>query len=202
MSISSLSTSSQLAQGLINGTGETDATPLSQVLAQSQTTTPLSQSQLSETGQDGQASGISQGGQMMSQLNQLATSNPTQFKADAQNISDQLAQAAKNTGDTKEAGVLNKMSQDFAEAAKTGSMSSLHGGGHRHHSGSYTASGTSSGSSTSALATLGASGTASATFGTVNSIISGVLSGTSSGSSAASATTGTAAADSSLSAEA
>jgi len=201
MSISSLSTSSQLAQGLINGTGETDATPLSQVLAQSQTTTPLSQSQLSETGQDGQASGISQGGQMMSQLNQLATSNPTQFKADAQNISDQLAQAAKNTGDTKEAGVLNKMSQDFAEAAKTGSMSSLHGGGN-HHSGSYTASGTSRGSSTSALATLGASGTASATFGAVNSIISGVLSGTSSGSSAASATTGTAAADSSLSAEA
>jgi hypothetical protein len=201
MSISSLSTSNQLAQGLINGTGETDATPLSQVLAQSQTTTPLSQSQLSETGQDGQAAGISQGGQMMSQLNQLATSNPTQFKADAQSISDRLAQAAKNTDDTKEAGVLNKMSQDFAEAAKTGSMSSLHGGGN-HHSGSYTASGTSRGSSTSALATLGASGTASATFGAVNSIISGVLSGTSSGSSAASATTGTAAADSSLSAEA
>jgi hypothetical protein len=204
MSISGLSASSQASLGLINGTGEVETTPLAEALSQSQATTPLSQAlaQSQDTGQGTQSSGISQVGQTMSQLSQLATSDPSQFKTTAQNISDQLATAAKNTSNSTEAGVLNKMSENFADAAKTGNMSSLQSNGHHHHhSGSYTASGATGSNSTSPFATLGGSGSMESTFSTIGTIISGALSEASTGSSS-STTGGTAAAVSTTSSDA
>jgi hypothetical protein len=119
------------AMGLIQGTGVTDnSQSVSAVLADGQY---QDQATVAQTGQ----SSLSPAGQTMSQLQQLATSNPSEFKAATQKISDDLAAAAKNETDSKKSSFLEKLSGKFAEASTSGSMSSLqfHQGGKSKHSG-------------------------------------------------------------------
>ena len=68
---------------------------------------------------------FSKGAEMMQKLKDLQSSDPEKFKEAAQKISDSLSEAAKNTSDSKTAEMYSKMADKFAEAAKSGSMSSL-----------------------------------------------------------------------------
>lgn len=68
---------------------------------------------------------VSEAGKNMSQLQKLATSDPEKFKAVTQKISDSLAKAAKDSGDSNQSAMLTDLSQKFADAAKNGSMDSL-----------------------------------------------------------------------------
>jgi hypothetical protein len=179
---SSLTGTNQVASlGLINGTGTVQSTTTPQeILAQSQ-------------GSD--STSISKGGQLMNQLSQMATSDPSEFKATAQSISDQLATAAKSATNSKEASMLTKMSENFASAAKTGDMSSLKP--QSPPSGSQGMSGLSGKSSH--FGAMGADDM-SAAFSTVNNIISGAVSAAT--SSSASTSSGVSSASSSTSTEA
>jgi hypothetical protein len=173
---SSLSGTNQLTSlGLINGTGT----------VQSTTTTAEALAQVQGSSQGSDSSTISKGGQMMSQLSQLASSDPSQFKAAAQNISDQLAEAAKTSSDSKEASMLTKMSAGFADAAKTGSMDSLKPQGQPPSSQSMSSS---LSKRSSDFGSMSGSSSMQATFSTVNNIISSALSSVSSGSSASTST--------------
>jgi len=109
MSISGITTSST-ATSLITGTTYTSG---------------ASASSLMEQGQGLDEAKLSRGGQQMSQLSKLQTSDPEKFKAAAQEISDKLAEAAKNSTDEGESSALSDMSAQWAEAAETGDMSSL-----------------------------------------------------------------------------
>ncbi|WP_051272475.1 hypothetical protein [Fundidesulfovibrio putealis] len=109
MSISGITTSST-ATSLISGTTYSSNTSASSLLAQ---------------GQGLDEAKVSKGGQQMSQLSKLQTSDPEKFKAAAQEISDKLAEAAKNSSDEGESSALSDMSSQWAEAAETGDMSSL-----------------------------------------------------------------------------
>lgn len=109
MSISGITTSST-ATSLITGTTYTSST---------------SASSLMEQGQGLDEAKVSKVGQQMSKLSKLQTSDPEQFKAAAQEISDKLAEAAKNSTDEGESSALSEMSSQWAEAAESGDMSSL-----------------------------------------------------------------------------
>jgi hypothetical protein len=63
-------------------------------------------------------------GDLMKQLDDLATSDPQQFKAVTADIADQLGTLASNlSGD--EASMVSDMASKFADAAKSGDTSSL-----------------------------------------------------------------------------
>jgi hypothetical protein len=110
MSIAGLSTQTQSSDlSLISGTSQSSqTTSVNQVVSQGPEAADKAQ--------------FSQGGQMMNQLKQLQTSDPAKFKAAAQNISDQLAEKAKDATNSQEKTMYTKMAGDFAEAAKTGQM--------------------------------------------------------------------------------
>ena len=75
---------------------------------------------------------FSQTGQMMSQLSKLQTSDPAQFKAVTQGIAQELSAQAQNSQNPLQSQVLTSLSNKFAQASQTGSMSALeqhHGGG-------------------------------------------------------------------------
>ena len=55
----------------------------------------------------------------------LASSDPEKFKEAAQKISDSLSEAAGNASDSNAAKMYSDMASKFAEAAKSGNMSSL-----------------------------------------------------------------------------
>ena len=78
---------------------------------------------LSAQGAD--ATGLSKGAQSMQKLSELASSDPEKFKAAAQEISDKLAEAAKNSTDSNAGKMYSEMAAKFASAAKSGSMDSL-----------------------------------------------------------------------------
>jgi len=109
MSISGITTSST-ATSLITGTTYTSGTSASSLMEQGQ---GLDEAKLSKVGQQ------------MSQLSKLQTSDPEKFKAASQEISDKLAEAAKNSTDENESSMLSDMSSKWAEAAESGDMSSL-----------------------------------------------------------------------------
>ncbi len=73
----------------------------------------------------GDGKNFSKGAQMMQKLNDLASSDPEKFKEAAQKISDSLSEAAKNSSDSNAAKMYSDMASKFAEAAKSGNMSSL-----------------------------------------------------------------------------
>lgn len=132
MSISTLASTQNSTMGLIQGTGTAQTQSVNTVLAQSQDPS-LDQSQ----------SKLSGGAQSMSQLQQMATSNPTQFKAATQKIASDLDAAAKKETDPTKAKFLETLSSKFADASKSGNMSSLqlnHGAKHPH-SGTFSAAG-------------------------------------------------------------
>ncbi|MBF0481101.1 MAG: hypothetical protein HQK81_13095 [Desulfovibrionaceae bacterium] len=68
---------------------------------------------------------ISAMGKLMSQMQNLSTSDPAQFKVLAQKISGDLSKEAASSSDSQQSKMLSQMSSDFATAAQTGSMSSL-----------------------------------------------------------------------------
>ena len=68
---------------------------------------------------------VSRLGQLMGKLGQLSNTDQDAFKATAQTISDNLAQSAKSSTDPKQKEAFSNMSAKFAEAAKTGDISSL-----------------------------------------------------------------------------
>lgn len=92
---------------------------------QTQDTSTASQTQATpvQSGKD-QAS-FSAMGQMMSQMAQLQNTDPTKFKATAQQISTDLAQQAQSAGTIQQSQMLSGLSTKFAQAASTGSMDSL-----------------------------------------------------------------------------
>lgn len=108
--ISSLTSNQTYATSLITGTSSTSSSQ--------------SAADVAGLNSEDQAK-ISQGAKQMSELSQLASSDPTKFKEVAQKISDTLAEKAKNSSDSHESEMLTKMSEKFADAAKTGSMDSL-----------------------------------------------------------------------------
>lgn len=160
--VSGLYTTTQAASlGLIQGTGQVQTTSASQALAQ---------------GQGTDQANFSQGAQLMNKLSQLQSSDPSKFKAAATEISDKLAEEAKNSSDPGATKMLTDLSNKFAQAAKTGEMPDMRPSGSDHPQ-----SGGSGGNSSSSK--FGGHGNAEATFATVNSIISNALSEASSGTS-------------------
>jgi len=112
----------QMAINGVQGVGQTDAA------------TPATPATFAPQPTQDQAS-FSQAGQLMSQLQQLQTTDPAKFKAVTQKISDDLAAQAQSGGNP----MLTKLSQKFAQASQSGSMDSLqprhgkHAGGSKTH---------------------------------------------------------------------
>jgi len=104
------------------------------------------------------SAGVSGFSQIMSQLQTLATSDPTQFKQESANIASQLNAAAGQTSGN-EAQLLQSLADQFQQASQTGQLPGLSGHNHVHHhhhgSGSSGSSGTqSAGSSSSDINSL------------------------------------------------
>ncbi|EFL50080.1 conserved hypothetical protein [Solidesulfovibrio fructosivorans JJ]] len=76
-------------------------------------------------GIQGDGKNFSNGAEMMQKLKNLQSSDPDKFKEVAQKISNSLSDAAKNSSDSQAAGMYSDMAGKFAQAAKSGSMSSL-----------------------------------------------------------------------------
>ena len=80
---------------------------------------------------------ISPMGALMAQLQQMSTSNPSQFQQVTASIAAQLQQAAGQGGSAN--GFLSNLADKFQTASQTGSMAPLephgHHGGHRHGGG-------------------------------------------------------------------
>jgi hypothetical protein len=105
--------------------------------------------------------------QVLSTLQQLQQSNPSQYQQVTQQIATNLqtaAQTAQQNGNTSAAGQLNQLATDFTNASKTGQLPSVSdlaqaaGSHHHHHHGhahveSSSSDGDSSSSSTSASGT-------------------------------------------------
>jgi len=81
-------------------------------------------------------------GDIMSTLQQLQQTNPSQYQQITQQISANLltaAQTAQTDGNTTAATQLNQLSTDFSSASKSGQLPSVQdlaqaiGGGHHHH---------------------------------------------------------------------
>jgi hypothetical protein len=99
------------------------------------------------------SSSVSKPGELMGKLSQLLQQDPAKFKQVTQQISDELkAQAATASG--PQAQFLSKLSDNFAQASSTGSLSSLqpasgeHSGAasaHHHHGGHHGGGGGSGG---------------------------------------------------------
>jgi hypothetical protein len=100
---------------------------------------------------------------MLSELQQLQQSNPTQYQQVTAQISANLqtaAQQATSEGNTTAANQLSQLSTDFSNASTTGQLPNIqdlsqamsghhHHGGHHHHSSVNLGSGSSSSSDTS-----------------------------------------------------
>jgi hypothetical protein len=113
--------------------------------------------------------------QLMSTLQQLQQSNPTEYKQVTQQIATNLqsaAQSATNQGNTNAASQLNQLATDFNSASQTGQLPNIQdlataigGGGHHHHhhghpeSSSTDSNSDSSTSSTSSTSTSSTSST-------------------------------------------
>src|ERR1700691_5816104 len=104
-------------------------------------TTPNSVQATSSQAQDnGQLSPFAQ---VMSSLQQLQQSNPTEYQQVTQQIATNLqsaAQSATNEGNTSAASQLNTLASDFTSASQNGQLPNISdlpqaigGGGHHHH---------------------------------------------------------------------
>jgi len=134
--------------------------------------------------QDG-APQISGAAQFLNSLQQLSTSNPTEFKQITSQLSQNLTAAAtqaQSAGDTTQSTELTNLASQFSTASQTGQLPSsltssqngqssstgqspiTHHGRHHHHAGS--AYGTSQSDSSDILSTLGSSSTTSSSTGT------------------------------------
>jgi hypothetical protein len=117
-----------------------------------------------ETGQ------LSPFAQVMSTLQQLQQSNPTEYQQVTQQISTNLksaAQTATADGNSTQATQLNQLATDFASASQSGQLPNVQdlaqaiGGGHHHHHHFHAPSSTADSDSTSSTSGASASGTSS-----------------------------------------
>jgi hypothetical protein len=118
------------ALSALNGAGQSDASPATD-----------------GTGATPAASAtVSKPGELLSKLSQLLQQDPAKFKQVTQQISDELKTAAQ-TASGPQASFLSKLSDNFAQAASSGSLSALTPdrgsessgalSGHHHHHGGH-----------------------------------------------------------------
>jgi hypothetical protein len=124
----------------------------------------------SQSQDNGQLSPLAQ---VLSSLQNLQQSNPTEYQQVTQQIAANLqsaAQAATNEGNSTAANQLNQLSKDFSTASQTGQLPNISdlaqaigggGGHHRHHHGGHHAS--SSSSSTDSTSTSSSTGSTAST---------------------------------------
>jgi len=104
---------------------------------------------------------------VMSTLQQLQQSNPTEYAQVTQQIATNLqsaAQTATSDGNTSQASTLNQLATDFTNASKSGQLPNVQDlaqatGGHHHHHHSHATSGDADSSSTTGASTSDTSGT-------------------------------------------
>jgi hypothetical protein len=129
----------------------------SQSLLPIQLSSPGFQSQsASPSGTDG--ADLSSPAQFFSELKQLSTQDPAQFKTLTAEVAQKLDAAAQNTSDPAQAAQLKAIAARFDQASQTGDFSSLlppdsasaqtHHGGRHHHGGHHASSGNSSANDT------------------------------------------------------
>jgi hypothetical protein len=128
----------------INGIGTTST--IDALSALSNASNPDASQETSGTATTPAASAsVSKPGELMSKLNQLLQQDPAKFKQVTQQISDELKSAAQNASGPQ-ASFLNKLSENFAQASSSGSLSSLQpsqgsgsgvSGHHHHHGGGH-----------------------------------------------------------------
>jgi len=156
------------ATGLTNTTGNTQSTSLAPSALQPDN------SQLSPFAS------------IMSSLQQLQQTNPSEYQQLTQQISANLgtaAQTAQTDGNTTAATQLNQLSTDFSSASKSGQLPSIQDlaqaivGGHHHHHFHAAASGDSSSSSNGGSSSSGANQSLSQLFSSLeaNSTQNGAL---------------------------
>jgi len=108
--------------------------------------------------------------QLMSTLQQLQQSNPTEYQQVTQQIATNLQSAAKTAttdGNTSAAAQLNQLATDFTNASQSGQLPNIQdlaqavggGGHHHHHGGHHETSATSSDSTSSTDSTSDTSAT-------------------------------------------
>ena len=136
-----------------------------------QSTTPKG-SNATTTAQNADTNQLSPFAQLLSTLQQLQQSNPTQYSQVTQQIASNLTTAANTaqaSGNTTAAGALNQLATDFTNASQNNQLPSIqdlatamqgHGHHHHHHGGAHGASG-SSGSSTDGSSSSSTGSTAS-----------------------------------------
>lgn len=71
------------------------------------------------------SSSLSGPGQFFSELQKLATSNPTEFKKITAEVAQQLQSAAQSSTDPGQANFLNQMASNFEKASQSGNFSDL-----------------------------------------------------------------------------
>jgi hypothetical protein len=109
--------------------------------------------------------------QLMSTLQQLQQSNPTEYQQVTQQIATNLQSAAKTAtadGNTTAAAQLTQLATDFTSASQSGQLPNIQdlaqavgGGGHHHHHHSHGASASSSSDSSSSSSSTSTSSTSS-----------------------------------------
>jgi hypothetical protein len=127
------------------------------------------------SGQQSDSGQLSPFAQLLSTLQQLQQSNPTEYKQVTQQIATNLqnaAQTATSDGNTSAANQLTQLATDFTTASQSGQLPNISdlaqaigGGGHHHHHGHHASSSDSStdssSSSTSSSSTSGSTSTSS-----------------------------------------
>ncbi|HEX4809395.1 MAG TPA: hypothetical protein VH325_10720 [Bryobacteraceae bacterium] len=126
-------------------------------------------SSISQSSDNGQLSPLAQ---LMSTLQQLQQSNPTEYKQVTQQVAANLqsaGQTAQADGNSAAANQLNQLATDFTTASQSGQMPDLQnlaqaaGGHHHHHGGSGASSNSSATSSSSSDASTSTSRASSTT---------------------------------------
>ena len=157
--LSSLRSSGSTNNPLTNGIGTANGT-----------------SQVGQAADNGQLSPFAQ---MLSDLQQLQQSNPTQYQQVTQQIATNLqsaAQTAQNDGNSTAASQLNQLATDFTNASQSGQLPNIQdlaqglsgtGGHHHHHHGGHHSS-TDSDSSTTDSATSTSSATSTTSTGSTS----------------------------------
>jgi hypothetical protein len=119
--------------------------------------------------------------QLLSTLQQLQESNPTEYQQVTQQISSNLAAAAQTAtsqGNTSAATELTQLSTDFSQASQNNQLPSIQdlanaiGGGHHHHGHHHFQASSGSSTSTSATTDSSTSSSSSANNSPVNQILS------------------------------
>jgi len=157
---------------------------LESLLASTSTNNLGSTAALSTTQSDsGQLSPFSQ---LLSTLQQLQQSNPTEYAQVTEQISTNLqsaAQTATADGNSTAASQLNQLATDFNNASTSGQLPNIQdlaqaigGGGHHHHHHHFDSSSSSSTGSDSSSSTSSTSSTSSSTTSATNQILNELLS--------------------------